>query len=227
MRRGHRRDDVGGAHQAVDDERLAADLGDVPAGHRRHPARKVMPRTATAAPRGSRSASPAARAGTATSRPSWSASISMPMPTMIAEARRTPAATGGCAIAELVQALDLAVGVVRQDQAAEPAAPRSRSGSLRLSASGIANSSSGAPRSVSQTPSIAAIFAAGAPACSGRAGRRRRSAAGSAPRRPSGRRAAPAAPSVPATPRSSCQARQAASRNATVSPDASSMCVRR
>ena len=50
------------------------------------------------------------------------ASISMPMPT-ITRKRQNTAATGGCASRKLVQPLDLAVEVVRQDQAGELRAP--------------------------------------------------------------------------------------------------------
>ncbi len=98
---------------------------------------------------------------------------------------------------------------------------------VRASSSGNANSSSGAPRSVSHTPSIAAILAgwcskvlspcrSPSTACAG---------ASTTPSHTPARSAA--ATAGVRCPRSHCQAEMPATRNATVRPDAISMCVRR
>ena len=194
--------------QAVDDERLAADLGHVPAGDGRDPAReRHRGEDSQSSGCGRRSACQDARRYS--HQPTQLvASISTPMPTIVAEGeeqrqrRRMP-------VAELVQSLDLAVELVREDQAREPrhldlvavaCASRDREGRTAAAARRA--------RCATRLP-WRRSWRAGAAACSGRACRRRRSAPGSAAPPASARRAARAAPSAGATPRSSCHARQA------------------
>ena len=107
--------------------------------------------------RGSRSAAQP-RVDTTTSRASWwPASAGPCRPSR--ERPRTPANTGGCWSRKSSSPLHLGVEIVAQDQARAVRAPRSRSRFARAAPSGMANSSSGAPRVVCQRPSIAAIFA--------------------------------------------------------------------
>ena len=142
-----------GAQDAGDQPGLAPDLGHDPSGERRDPAgegeRRRRSTAASAAARRSWRSSQAPRQA--------SASISMPMRDHDAE-REEHRRDRRRVRRERVEALHLAVRVVRQDQARrlgnldrEIVAPR-----LRV---GHANSTSGTPRSVFQIASIAAIFA--------------------------------------------------------------------
>ena len=131
-------------------------------------------------------------------------------------------------VRELVQALDLAVEVVGQDQAAQPwGSPISKSVAARpprpARRTAAAARRARSPRCLPSPRSSPA----GARACSGRAGRRRRSAPGSAAPPRSRRCAARRVTSSPRSPRSNRQADSPAIRKRTVSAEASSMCVSR
>ena len=217
--------DLGGAHEALHDEGLAADLGDVPAGQCRDPAGKAH-----------RGKSPQQRARQALGVPGAPAqhppavqlnsSISTPVPTIKRKPKNT-GATGGCASLNVVQPDDLGIRVVLEDEArgarnAERVAIAARRPRrARRTAAAVRRA-----RSATRPPSRRSS-AAGARACSGHAGRRRRSAAAPAPRRaPVPLRSAFGVDAF-ATPLMSCHALKPAIRNDTVRPDASSMCVSR
>ena len=155
-------------------------------------------------------------------------SISTPMPTITRKAKNT-GATGGMSSLEGVQALHLAVELVREDERKRLTASRSRSRCARSPRWASRTAPAARRARVSQSASIAAIFAGWCSSVLRPCRSPTRICIGTSTAASRARRRA-ASCGAALSPRRACSSRHAdspATRNAAVMPEASSMCVRR